>query len=496
VIRRVYDNFRLILASALREWAFLDHRFYMLLSLPGMQESLENIGRLRAKMVFRRAQRTCPAYQQFLSEQDFREPTPWTMTAIPETDKPNYVLKYSLEQRCYDGEIPLVGTVIDESSGSSGNPNNWVRNAWDRQDSGRLIKLHYRLINPEPRILLNCFALGPWATGMAVSMSMVQVGALKSIGPDAAKLEATLRQFGPKYQYMIFGYPPFMKSFVDNTTLDLSAYTLDLVVGGEGMSEGFREYLEQHFQSIISSYGASDLEINIGLETELSIAIRKACSKNPGLSEALFGKPTPPMLFQYNPLDYLVEQNAQGELLFTVCRLASAAPKIRYNLKDLGGVLPLKRMNEILLEHGMKPESLLEGPTARFSHFPFLYIFGRNDLSVAFFGAKVFPHNFEEIIRGDSELVKHLHSFQIGVQEDEKQNRTLEVALELMPAASESNLPKNLQTVLFDALCRVNQDFREVTKMFPREALRITVFSHEQGPFAARNKNIKHKYVA
>jgi phenylacetate-CoA ligase len=39
---------------------------------------------------------------------------------------------------------------------------------------------------------------------------------------------------------------------------------MDLIVSGEGISEPLRTHLLDHFQSVISSYGASDLEINIG----------------------------------------------------------------------------------------------------------------------------------------------------------------------------------------------------------------------------------------
>ena len=36
------------------------------------------------------------------------------------------------------------------------------------------------------------------------------------------------------------------------------------MVGGEGITEALRAYLLRHFKSVVSSYGASDLEINIG----------------------------------------------------------------------------------------------------------------------------------------------------------------------------------------------------------------------------------------
>ena len=161
-----------------------------------------------------------------------KEPA-WKLAELPMTTKENYVKQYSIQERCYDGRLPAAGVVIDESSGSSGVPTNWVRSAEDREDVKRILQLNYQLIYRDRGcILLNCFALGPWATGMNVSMSLVDVGILKSIGPEQKKLENTLEVFGTTYRYLVFGYPPFIKSFVDGTRLDLKQYRMDLIVGG------------------------------------------------------------------------------------------------------------------------------------------------------------------------------------------------------------------------------------------------------------------------
>src|SRR5205085_10089757 len=123
---------------------------------------------------------------------------------------------------------------------------------FDFRIEGRL-QLNYQLIYRDSGcILLNCFALGPWATGMNVSMSLVDVGILKSIGPDQKKLENSLELFGSDYRYLVFGYPPFIKSFVDTTHLDLKKFRMDLIVGGEGISEPLRTHLLQYFQTAIS----------------------------------------------------------------------------------------------------------------------------------------------------------------------------------------------------------------------------------------------------
>jgi phenylacetate-CoA ligase len=470
----------------------LDRRAYLMLSAASLQPVLAKIGMLRAHAAYLKANDHCPAYREFLKAQGYRQNGRWRLSDLPITTKENYIKKYSIVDRCYFGRLPAAGVVIDESSGSSGVPNNWVRSAEERDDVKRILQLNYQLIYHDSGcILLNCFALGPWATGMNVSMSLVDVGILKSIGPDQQKLENTLEIFGPDYRYLVFGYPPFIKSFVDTTRLDLKKYCLDLIVGGEGISEPLRLHLLQYFRSVISSYGASDLEINIGVETDLTINLRRLCMKDRGLSETLFGRDMPPMIFQYNALDYIIETTTEGELLFTIGRQTSAAPKIRYNLHDLGGTMSHRELAAQLRAKGISIDDLAKPQ----SHFPILFVFGRSDLTVPFFGAKVYPTDIEEIINSDAELMNQINSFQIASYEDETINRRLKVRLECASGVTPISSPA-LHQKIFQGLCRVNQDFREVTKMFSPDCVEVEVHGFEQGPFAGRDIRIKNKYVA
>ena len=48
----------------------------------------------------------------------------------------------------------------------------------------------------------------------------------------------------------------------------------------------------------------------------------------------------------------------------------------------------------------------------------------------------------------------------------------------------------------FDALTRVNQDFREVSKLFDRRQVHVQVHARDSGPFAGRDIRIKNKYIA
>lgn len=465
---------------------------YRSMGIAWLQPVFEWIARHKAYHVYRRALRDCPAYQEFIGIRPVVRNASH-FDEVPVTDKDNYVRAFSIESRCYGGKIPRRGVIIDESSGSSGTPNNWVRGPAERASVARLIQMVFDAkYGDEALMILNCFALGPWATGMSVSMSLAEVARLKSIGPDVEKLENSLRTFGPDYHYMIAGYPPFIRNFVDTTSLDLNEYNAHLVVGGEGISENLRTHLAKHFRSITSSYGASDLEINIASESDLTIAIRKICHERPELSRKLFGRDDAPMIFQYNPLDYVIEQNDEGELLFTIARLSNVAPKLRYNLHDLGGRYRAVELFRILRSEGVKVEDL----KVPVDYFPILYLFGRSDLTVPFYGSKIFTSDIESIIYGHEGLAGTVNTFQIRSFEDETLTRQLLIRLECAEGHSPDELPDGLVNLMFEGLIRVNQDFREVSSLFEEAQLTVEVFEYMEGPFASRDIRVKNRYIS
>jgi phenylacetate-CoA ligase len=482
------------LAQVLRWITLRDQRAFLLLALPQTQPLLRRMQRAQAYAVYRRAQRECPAYRDFLDTnphppiRDSRD-----LGRLPSTTKANYVTAYRLEARCYGGRIPNSGVVLDESSGSSGNPNTWVRGPIERDEVRRGIRQSFRLMFGDgPYVLLNCFALGPWATGMIVSQALAEEGILKSIGPDQAKLEQTLELFGPNYRYIVLGYPPFIKNLVDTTRLSLRDYQIAAIVGGEGMSEAMRAHLEQHLDRVVSSYGASDLEINLGSETELAISVRRRCANDPTLCQALFGREMPPMIFQTNPLEYLIETNEVGELLFTICRLQSAAPKVRYNLRDSGGVMSFSELSRRLALRGIAIESL----AGRCAHAPFLYVFGRADMSVPFYGSKVFPADIEQVLSEQPLLANAISSFQISSDEDTQLNRRLTIHLELLPDGVLPFDMAQLRDLVIDGLARCNRDFREAARFAARERVCVELHPHRSGRFAGQDARIKRQYIS
>ena len=103
-----------------RQFISIDRRTYLVMSAGSLQPLLARIGMLRAHAVYIKAKDRCPAYREFLNAEGCTKLNGWKLSRVPVMTKENYVKKYGIEQRCYDGRIPASGVVIDESSGSSG----------------------------------------------------------------------------------------------------------------------------------------------------------------------------------------------------------------------------------------------------------------------------------------------------------------------------------------------------------------------------------------
>ena len=473
---------------------------YGILFLSSLRGFRETVGRWKAWRAFENARKNCPAYADLLAKHPEAKVrlVGWTpdFSAIPPMDKPNYIKPYSLAQKCVGGKLPMRGAVIDESSGSTGKPNNWVRGPAEREYVSRVLQISlHQMLGNSPLMFINAFALGPWATGMCVSMAVVDVCLLKSTGPEVSKIINTLKDFGPGYRYVIAGYPPFLKMLADCKDVDWSQYDITAFFGGEAISENMRDYLRQSFRGgVFGDYGASDLEINIAAESEFTIAVRKLIIENPAVRSRLnrrFGDATP-SVFQFNPMEYLVETNAEGELLITICRSSNVSPRIRYNIHDLGHVV---QYHEVIAELKAAGVDLSKLP-APIAELPVMFMYGRSDFSVGYYGCKITPGEVESILYGLPELARRINAFALVTSEDAGNNKRLFVCLELAEGAEVPADITALTAQIFDRLAQVNQDYRESRKMVPAGYEPVLEFhAKQQGPFAANDIRVKCRYI-
>ncbi|MCQ1999917.1 phenylacetate--CoA ligase family protein [Arthrobacter zhaoxinii] len=478
---------------------------HQLLLLPGIESLRWTLGRWRAWRTFELAAKKVPAYRQFLAKHDFPGRLPGNGTVydefsqIPEMDKDSYIRPWSTEERCLGGKLPRRGVVVDESSGSSGVPTSWVRGPDEREATRQLLQLGFartsKALDKQP-FVLNAFSLGAWATGMNVTSSLTDVTMIKSIGPDKDKIIQTMQEFGTGFTYIILSYPPFLKALFEDTRLRWQDYDIVAAFGGEGISENMRAHINKYTHGAFGSYGASDLEINLAIETDFSVALRQAVAEHPKLA-ALITKQDEygvlPMIFQFNPYGYLIETNDAGELLVTIVRRENINPRIRYNIHDRGHVMRVRDLKPILREYGLTrvlSEQLLD--------LPLLFHYGRSDLSVDFNGAVVAPDALRDVIYNEQALLDAVENHRLISYEDAQGNRQLHIALQLNEQATESkelDVERYLGHVVTE-LRRMNGDFNNAIRTAPDSTLpTVAFYPYRTGPFTDDGRKLKNEYV-
>ena len=467
---------------------------------PGLERYRWVVGRWRAWRTFERARRKVPAYRDYLEKTapgarvrldgwipDFGE--------IPEMDKATYIKAYGIEERCVNGVLPRRGVVADESSGSSGKPTNWVR-CKEERDAVRLIlqATFSRYVDDKPIFVLNAFSLGAWATGLNVSTSLADVCIIKSTGPDMTKIIDTMKTFGPGYGYVVMGYPPFLKNLADDPRIELSDYDVIAGFGGEGLSENMRAYLLRSFRQVVGSYGASDLEINMAVETDFTIALRQELARSPKLRADVVDERhgVLPMIFQYNPWGYVIDSNEQGEIVVTICRRANLSPRVKYNIHDRGHVVRMPELMAILRRHGAD-----DVIAKRLLDFPLLLHYGRSDLSLDYYGATVAPDSLREFVYADPQRAKDVSTYRMISYEDHQANKQLLFAVELEEAVPEDRYAEPaLEEGLIRHLCAVNRDFEHAYgDAKPSTRPRLKLYARGTGPFEAAGTKLKNEYV-
>ncbi len=416
---------------------------------------------------------TVPAYKSFLSEHKIDLETVVDMQAfrsLPAMTKENYVLQYPLKDRIKNGDINQIHAVA-VSSGSTGTPCFWPRSQADEWDvTWRFEQVFVDSFQCDKRrtLAVVCFALGTWVGGMYTincCRNLISKGYPLTVLTPGNKPEEIFRvvtELGPLYdQVVLLGYPPFLKEVIDTGIakgIDWKPFKIKLVMAGEVFSEEWRSLVADRLGSrdlcfdSASLYGTADGGV-LGNETPISISIRRQLAKHPAIARELFGESRLPTLVQYDPRSrYFEEMN--GQLLFSG---DNGVPLIRYNILDRGGVISWVKMQEIISKHGLYVESeILE--YAR--KLPFVYVFGRSDFTVSYFGANIFPENVTVGLEQPGIQKWVTGKFVLETVDDEALNKHLRITVELMPGEIASDYRiKDAAYSIREHLIRLNSEF-------------------------------------
>ncbi|SNC64272.1 phenylacetate-CoA ligase [Kytococcus aerolatus] len=478
------------------------------LTATNYQPWMGNFARFHAWMACQMGYLRVPAYQQFLAEHDW-EFRWWDLENYPVTDKDSYVRRFDETERCREGRLSMVGTIVDESSGSSGRPFNWVRGRDELADVHRNLAGFTRMLHRgEPLFVINAYSMGAWATGTNTGIAMSRIGMVKNTGPDLDKIVDTIAHFGPGYTYLVAAYPPFLKDLrdrLDADGFDWDAHTLHGLVGGEAMTEGLRDYCEERFATVRSGYGASDLTIGIGGETDLTVWLRKRLLTDPALREAVLGEgeDRTPMIFQYNPLETYLETTANRHLVCTLTSTSVLSPKLRYDIGDEAVLLDWHDLQRILARDPRWAQEAREAFERAPMKLPLLLLFGRADSTVSFMGANIYPQDVENGLYEDSARAAAIAAFTVTLQEVPgdavAQRPTLHLELREgveLPAAEREALADSARRGVVAYLARVSRDYAESLTESPRAGeIAVEVHDAGTGPFHDTGARIKRRYL-
>jgi phenylacetate-CoA ligase len=478
---------------------------------------LEYLGEKKALFIFRKTCKLVPGYTRFLntnniSPQDVHNINDYTIL-IPPTTKDNYIRKYKLKDRCIKGKIPKNG-YLEESAGTSGQFTNWIRSMQEEMAYCSLMKSTmtylYNINKSQKYIVLNGFMLGCWAGGQRFASRIGPLGIVKNIGMNTQKIIQSIKTLGFEQHYIIGGYPPFLKELIERGKktegFDWKRYHVHLFTGGEGFVEEWRDYIASELKDgamIYSSYGATDLEVGIAVETPFSIAIRKILNKDNTLRiDLLATNRIPCFLGQYSPAHFYIGEskndNGIKELEITVLNQKLISPKIKYNIGDEGGIIKFNTMCHILEERGYSI-SKIGSHSNKFPilPIPFLYLFGRSDGTVTINGAIISPSDIYKAIFSNNELISKINTFKLSVETDTDKSIRLFIYIEAQKGIEISDsLKKSINDIILSNIVESNECFRLSWEKNPEAAQPIVkIIPFRTGIFADAGEYLKYRYV-
>ena len=354
-------------------------------------------------------------------------------------------------------------------------------------------------------LVINSFSMGIYIAGIITQNSALrasQLGMPITVISPGIEVEDILRiiiEVGGKYEQIILaGYPPFIKDIIDSGIrrgIRWKKYNIKFLFATENFSEEFRDYVVKNsggsdvIHSAINIYGSADAGI-LAHETPISIAIRRALSKSNALSSALYGSsPFLPTFGQYNPI-YKFFEVADEELLFSAY---GGIPLIRYNIHDSGKVLPFKDVLSIpeLTQH-TAVTNLRKGAWK----LPFVGVFGKSDLTISFYGLKIYPENIKAGLENDDITKLVSGRFVMEQKSRADQSQYWEINIELKEGARPTNkIRKTVADSVIRELKTKNLEYNRLHSALGKRSLpRIRLFEKGDERYIDTN-SIKHRWT-
>lgn len=452
-------------------------------------ETFEKEGFRRALNLFHSAAERVPAYKEFLKKNKIHPhkiKTYKEFQQVPPVNKKNYLRAYPLKDLCWDRKFNNL-YILSSSSGSTGQPFLWPRGEQQEIEGAFQFELIFKEIFQADKLstlYLNCFSMGTWIAGPFV-LACAEYISRKGYpvltvtpGLDNDVIFTLFKNLASQFdQIVISGYPPYIKDILDmgrEYDVDWKKYKIKFLFAAEGFSERWREYVHKKvgatniFCDSINMYGTADAAI-MSNETPLTTAIRRLIADKPNLIKEFFGDSRLPTLTQYDPrLKFFEEENR--EIIFTT---NSGIPLIRYNIGDTGGVYSFDAMEKKLSAVDVPLRAFMnKSKLSRYSwKLPFVYIFGRTDFTISFYGLLIYPENVKFGLEND-ELSRFITGkFVMSVEFDNKNDPYFLIRVELKRKIKPSeSLSTKIQTMVVSGLKKINSEYSRLHEVIKERA--------------------------
>jgi phenylacetate-CoA ligase len=434
-------------------------------------EEWERAGAAAAVRLFRQAASRVPAYASFLCDHGVDVAgiqTPADFALVPATTKSTYVDAYPLCSRMWDGDVGTAA-LVHASSGTTGEPYYWPCGTEELARSAVLYELVFTRgygCGSGRSLLLVCFGMGTWVAGSytAAAATLLRHKGVRvtTVTPGYNKAEslALLSRLAPEFdRVVIAGIPSFVKDLLDVwcAAAGPPKIPVKLFLAGEGFPETWRSYVCDRIrggpEAAVSILGSADAGL-LGFETPRSIALRRAVAADGGVRSRLFSQDRVPALLNFVPTHRYFE-SAEGRLLLTADR---AAPLIRYDTSDYGGVLPSSAIDEVLGIHD--PGLAAEGWQCR--SLPLVYVFGRGRMSAVLYGANIPAEYVQEFLVHPQVAPLVSGRFVLETTYSETFAAQLCVRVELADGAAVETVPAAWAGLLTDTLRRRSTEYTNV----------------------------------
>ena len=128
---------------------------------------------------------------------------------------------------------------------------------------------------------------------------------------------------------------------------------------------------------------------------------------------------------------------------------------------DTGGIIPYDQMLAFLAQSGFDPRAELEQNGQRgMRRLPFVYVFGRSNFIVSYFGANIYPENVTVGLEQPAIKEWVTGKFVLEALEDADRDRFLSVVVELAPnVAGDAAKQQAIAESILAQLRRLNSEF-------------------------------------